>query len=95
MLEILLILWRLSYALNLYNNEITAIVVDAVRAGIDPQVTAQKIAALARKRAVSKYRQTPFSTAAQDAGFTCSGGKPDDITVVVSYVAANENIDKD
>lgn len=75
---------------NLYNNEITAIVVQAVRAGTDPQVTAQKIAALARQRAQDKNRQTPFSTAAQDAGFRYYGGKLDDITVVVSYVAASK-----
>ncbi|CAF1988639.1 unnamed protein product, partial [Brassica napus] len=64
---------------NLYNNEITATVVQAVRAGTDPQVTAQKIAALARQRAQDKNRQTPFSTAAQDAGFRYYGGKLDDI----------------
>ncbi|CAN0872675.1 Probable protein phosphatase 2C 55 [Linum grandiflorum] len=71
---------------NLYNNEITAVVVHAVRAGLEPQVTAQKIAALARQRAQEKDRQTPFSTAAQDAGFRYYGGKLDDITVVVSYI---------
>lgn len=71
---------------NLYNNEITAVVVHAVRAGLEPQVTAQKIAALARQRAQDKDRQTPFSTAAQDAGFRYYGGKLDDITVVVSFV---------
>ncbi|KFK26524.1 hypothetical protein AALP_AA8G260300 [Arabis alpina] len=75
---------------NLYNNEITAVVVHAVRGSIDPQITAQKIAALARQRAQDKNRQTPFSTAAQDAGFRYYGGKLDDITVVVSYVAASK-----
>ncbi|EXC07294.1 hypothetical protein L484_021201 [Morus notabilis] len=30
---------------NLYNNEITALVVHAVKVGLGPQVTAQKIAA--------------------------------------------------
>lgn len=74
---------------NLYNNEVTAIVVHAVRAGLGPQVTAQKIAALARQRAQDKNRQTPFSTAAQDAGYRYYGGKLDDITVVVSYVTAS------
>ncbi|MQM15063.1 hypothetical protein Taro_047996, partial [Colocasia esculenta] len=73
---------------NLYNNEITAVVVHAVRAGLGPQVTAQKIAALARQRAQDKNRQTPFSTAAQDAGYRYYGGKLDDITVVVSYITA-------
>jgi protein phosphatase PTC7 len=73
---------------NLYNNEVTAVVVHAVRAGLEPQVTAQKIAALARQRAQDRNRQTPFSTAAQDAGFRYYGGKLDDITVVVSYITS-------
>ncbi|KAL3840316.1 hypothetical protein ACJIZ3_024907 [Penstemon smallii] len=76
---------------NLYNNDITAVVVHAVRAGFGPQVTAQKIAALARQRAMDKNRQTPFSTAAQEAGFRYYGGKLDDITVVVSYIASDHN----
>lgn len=75
---------------NLYNNEITAVVVHATRAGLGPQVTAQKIAALARQRALDKNRQTPFSTAAQDAGYRYHGGKLDDITVVVSCVTASD-----
>ncbi|CAN1323543.1 Probable protein phosphatase 2C 55 [Linum perenne] len=77
---------------NLYNNEITAVVVHAVRAGLEPQVTAQKIAALARQRAQEKDRQTPFSTAAQDAGFRYYGGKLDDITVVVSYIRNSNEV---
>ncbi|XP_050363714.1 probable protein phosphatase 2C 55 [Argentina anserina] len=76
---------------NLYNNEITAVVVHAMRAGLGPQVTAQKIAALARQRAQDRDRQTPFSTAAQDAGFRYYGGKLDDITVVVSYVTSSSD----
>ncbi|GAB2267348.1 hypothetical protein Dimus_002334 [Dionaea muscipula] len=79
---------------NLYNNEVTAVVVHAVRAGLGPQVTAQKIAALARQRALDKNRQTPFSTAAQDAGFRYYGGKLDDITVVVSYITSSINENK-
>ncbi|KAK1555665.1 hypothetical protein Q3G72_029715 [Acer saccharum] len=74
---------------NLYNSDITAVVVHAMRAGLGPQVTAQKIAALARQRALDKDRQTPFSTAAQDAGFRYYGGKLDDITVVVSYITSS------
>ena len=76
---------------NLYNNEITAVVVHAVRAGFSPQVTAQKIAALARQRALDKDRQTPFSTAAQDAGIRYYGGKLDDTTVVVSYIRSSKD----
>ncbi|XP_020581514.1 probable protein phosphatase 2C 55 [Phalaenopsis equestris] len=74
---------------NLYNTDINAIVVHAMRARLGPQVTAQKIAALARQRAQDKNRQTPFSTAAQDAGYRYYGGKPDDITVIVSYITSN------
>ncbi|XP_022866307.1 probable protein phosphatase 2C 55 [Olea europaea var. sylvestris] len=77
---------------NLYNNDITSVVVHAVRAGLGPQVTAQKIAALARQRAQDKSRQTPFSAAAQEAGFRYYGGKLDDITVVVSYIASEHNV---
>ncbi|XP_038972668.1 probable protein phosphatase 2C 55 isoform X2 [Phoenix dactylifera] len=76
---------------NLYTNEVTAVVVQAVRTGLGPQVTAQKIAALAHQRAQDKNRQTPFSTAAQDAGYRYYGGKLDDITVVVSYIAASSS----
>ncbi|KAL2489374.1 putative protein phosphatase 2C 55 [Forsythia ovata] len=75
---------------NLYNNEITAVVVQAVRAGLGPQITAQKIAALARQRAQDKNRRTPFSAAAQEAGFRYNGGKLDDITVVVSHITSND-----
>lgn len=77
---------------NLYNNEVTAVVVHAVRAGLAPQVTAQKIAALARQRAQDSDRQTPFSTAAQDAGYRYYGGKLDDITVVVSYITSSSSV---
>ncbi|XP_059285513.1 probable protein phosphatase 2C 55 [Lycium ferocissimum] len=76
---------------NLYNNDINAIVVHATRAGLGPQMTAQKIAALARQRAQDKNRQTPFSAAAQEAGFRYYGGKLDDITVVVSYISSDRN----
>ncbi|XP_055811399.1 probable protein phosphatase 2C 55 isoform X2 [Solanum dulcamara] len=76
---------------NLYNNDINAIVVHATRTGLGPQVTAQKIAALARQRAQDKNRQTPFSAAAQEAGFRYYGGKLDDITVVVSYISSDRN----
>ncbi|THU55812.1 hypothetical protein C4D60_Mb11t10550 [Musa balbisiana] len=76
---------------NLYNSEITAVVVHGIRAGLGPQVMAQKIAALARQRAQDKNRQTPFSTSAQEAGYRYYGGKLDDITVIVSYITAFGN----
>ena len=74
---------------NLYNDEVAEVVLNAVRAGLEPQVTAQKIAALARQRALDRNRQTPFATAAQEAGFHYYGGKLDDITVIVSYITGS------
>ncbi|KAH8945718.1 hypothetical protein BDL97_12G054800 [Sphagnum fallax] len=71
---------------NLYDNELVGVVIHATRAGLGPQVTAQKIVALARERAEDRDRQTPFSLAAQEAGYRFYGGKLDDITVVVSYI---------
>ncbi|KAL0721671.1 hypothetical protein Bca4012_036270 [Brassica carinata] len=71
---------------NLYNEDITGVVVSSVRAGLDPKATAQKIADLARARALDKKRQSPFADAAQEAGYRFYGGKLDDITAVVSYV---------
>ena len=77
---------------NLYNEEVAEIVLDAVRAGLEPLVTAQRIAVLARQRALDRNRQTPFSTAAQEAGFRYYGGKLDDITVVVSYITGSTRV---
>ncbi|CAI0420135.1 unnamed protein product [Linum tenue] len=62
-----------------------------MRVGLGPQEAAQKITALARERALDRSRQTPFSVAAQDAGFRYYGGKLDDITVVVSYITTTAN----
>ncbi|XP_057528565.1 probable protein phosphatase 2C 80 isoform X3 [Amaranthus tricolor] len=76
---------------NLYDNEISALVVQAKRAGLEPQVMAQNIATLAQQRALDRQRQTPFAAAAHDAGFRYIGGKLDDITVVVSYITAENN----
>ncbi|CAI9758378.1 unnamed protein product [Fraxinus pennsylvanica] len=71
----------------LYNMEIAVVVADAAKDGLSPDATAQKIAVFARHRALDRKQQTPFSTAAQEAGYSYFGGKLDDLTVVVSYVS--------
>nr|GMD00890.1 probable protein phosphatase 2C 80 [Ipomoea batatas] len=71
---------------NLYKDEVAGVVRDAVNSGCNPEATAQKIAALARQRALDRKRQTPFADAAQEAGYQYYGGKLDDLTVVVSFV---------
>lgn len=73
---------------NLYSKEVAGVVGDAVKDGLSPDDTAKKIAALARVRALDRKHQSPFSKAAQEAGFTYYGGKLDDLTVVVSYVSS-------
>ncbi|MCO5567460.1 hypothetical protein L7F22_021151 [Adiantum nelumboides] len=71
---------------NLFATEIETIVLQAKWSGMSPDVTAQKIAYLARERANDCNGETPFSAAAQNAGYSFYGGKMDDITVIVSYV---------
>ncbi|KAL3630315.1 hypothetical protein CASFOL_023299 [Castilleja foliolosa] len=73
---------------NLYNNEITAIVADAVKQGLSPDATAKKIADSARARALDRKCRSPFAAAALEAGYAFYGGKLDDLTVVVSFVSA-------
>ncbi|KAL9158518.1 hypothetical protein ABFS82_08G074300 [Erythranthe guttata] len=73
---------------NLYNKEIAAIVGDSVRDCVGPDETAKKIADVARARALDRKHRTPFSTAAQEAGYAYYGGKLDDLTVLVSFVSA-------
>ncbi|KAF6142476.1 hypothetical protein GIB67_039440, partial [Kingdonia uniflora] len=46
---------------NLFSNKITAVVVHAIRAGLELQVVAQSIASTARKRAEDTHHDTPFS----------------------------------
>ncbi|XP_076942786.1 putative protein phosphatase 2C 80 [Bidens hawaiensis] len=74
---------------NLYNNEVTALVVQGVRSRVSPEVMAKNIVELARVKALDRKRQSPFSAAAQEAGFRYHGGKLDDITVVVSFVTGS------
>lgn len=74
---------------NLFNKEVTSIVLQGTREGLNPEALSEKLAASARERALDRHRQTPFSTAAQEAGFRYYGGKLDDITVVVSYISSS------
>ncbi|CAH1415117.1 unnamed protein product [Lactuca virosa] len=59
---------------NLYNTEVTALVVQGVRSRLSPEAMAKNIADLARVKALDRKRQSPFSTAAQEAGFRYHGG---------------------
>lgn len=76
---------------NLYNKEVAEIVGDAFKNGLSPDAMAQKIAKVARVRALDRKTKTPFADGAQEAGYTFYGGKLDDLTVVVSYVSASND----
>ncbi|CAN4102734.1 unnamed protein product [Withania somnifera] len=71
---------------NLYDEDISVVVFEAMEAGLGPQMTAQRIAELAQLRAMDQTKSSPFSDGAREAGFEYHGGKLDDITVVVSYI---------
>lgn len=71
---------------NLYDEDINVVVFEATEAGLEPQMTAQRIAELAQLRAMDHTKSSPFSDGAREAGFDFHGGKLDDITVVVSYI---------
>lgn len=53
----------------------------------DLESVASSLATLARRKAIDKSFLSPFSLAARQAGFNHSGGKVDDITVIVSSVS--------
>ncbi|KAK4341836.1 hypothetical protein RND71_037652 [Anisodus tanguticus] len=74
---------------NLYDEDISGVVIQAMEAGLEPQMTAQRIAELAQQRAMDQTKSSPFSDGAREAGFEYHGGKLEDISVVVSYVMSN------
>ncbi|PON98463.1 PPM-type phosphatase domain containing protein, partial [Trema orientale] len=54
--------------------------------GIKPDKLACSIAGLSLNNSMDKFKDSPFSEAAKKAGKTHSGGKVDDITVIVGHI---------
>ncbi|XP_076896061.1 putative protein phosphatase 2C BIPP2C1 [Bidens hawaiensis] len=72
---------------NLYDREITMIVSKSLQAGMKPQEVANILATRAQEVGRSAFVRSPFSDAAQAAGYTgYAGGKPDNVAVIVSLV---------
>ncbi|XP_058069527.1 probable protein phosphatase 2C 55 isoform X3 [Magnolia sinica] len=71
---------------NLFDNEVAEAILQGNRDGVGPQEMASRLAKLAWERAHDSERVTPFSIAAREAGYSFSGGKIDDITVIVANV---------
>ncbi|XP_058085390.1 probable protein phosphatase 2C 62 isoform X2 [Magnolia sinica] len=76
---------------NLYKEEIALIVSRSVRAGLRPKEIAEMMARRAHQVGKSQSVRSPFADAAKAAGYTAySGGKLDDVTVVVSLVQTSK-----
>ena len=53
---------------------------------LEPELLAQVLAELALENSVKKEGISPYSEVASMEGYRRSGGKPDDITVVVAHI---------
>ncbi|XP_078441644.1 protein phosphatase 2C family protein isoform X3 [Wolffia australiana] len=72
---------------NLYEAEISEIISQSQESGSTPMEMAEKLAVKAHEIGKSEAGRSPFADAAHTAGYkTFSGGKLDDVTVVVSLV---------
>ncbi|XP_076887703.1 uncharacterized protein LOC143537922 isoform X2 [Bidens hawaiensis] len=78
---------------NLYDREITMIVSKSLQAGMKLQEIANILATRAQEVGKSAFVRSPFSDAAQAAGYTgYAGGKPDNVAVIVSLVESRSNL---
>lgn len=76
---------------NVYEEEVAAIVSKSLEASLKPTEIAEFLAARAKEVGRSGIGSSPFSDAALSAGYLgYSGGKLDDVTVVVSIVRKSE-----
>ncbi|KAL6649375.1 hypothetical protein ACP70R_013599 [Stipagrostis hirtigluma subsp. patula] len=76
---------------NIYEEEVAAVVSKSVEAGLKPTEIAEFLAARAKEEGRCGFGSSPFSDAALAAGYLgYSGGKLDDVTVVVSIVRKSE-----
>ncbi|KAI8554892.1 hypothetical protein RHMOL_Rhmol05G0132100 [Rhododendron molle] len=72
---------------NLYDGEIASIVSKSLQANLKPEEIAEVLAARAQEVGKSETGRSPFADAVQAAGYVgCTGGKLDDVTVIVSLV---------
>ncbi|KAG8375127.1 hypothetical protein BUALT_Bualt10G0068000 [Buddleja alternifolia] len=74
---------------NLFTSDITNLVNILGGAGAEPEHVARTIAEYAYYNSIDKIMSTPFAVASLENGRPCSGGKRDDITVVVSFIVSN------
>ncbi|KAF0911184.1 hypothetical protein E2562_007962 [Oryza meyeriana var. granulata] len=76
---------------NVYEEEIAAVISKSLEAGLKPTESAEFLVARAKEVGRSATCRSPFSDAALSVGYLgYSGGKLDDVTVVVSVVRKSE-----
>jgi len=71
---------------NVYDHEVASVAARARSLGHEPAIAAERMANLAQLQSRNETFTSPFAQAAKQWGFAYKGGKPDDITVVVSYI---------
>ncbi|KAG5548526.1 hypothetical protein RHGRI_014021 [Rhododendron griersonianum] len=72
---------------NLYDGEIASIVSKSLQANLKPEQIAEVLAVRAQEVGKSETGRSPFADAVQAAGYVgFTGGKLDDVTVIVSFV---------
>ncbi|KAI3996375.1 hypothetical protein MKX01_026843 [Papaver californicum] len=78
---------------NLYEQEIALIVSKSLEVNLKPKEIADFLVNRAQEVGRSKLGRSPFADAAKAAGYTSySGGKLDDVTVIVSVVQNNPSL---
>ena len=76
---------------NLYDQEIASVVSKSLQANLKPQEIAELLAMRAQEVGRSSFARSPFGDAAQAAGYVgYTGGKLDDVTVIVSSVKTTQ-----
>ena len=72
---------------NVFESEVAAAVTLLRSQGETSAEVAKKLSELAHSNALKTQGDTPFGLGAREVGKTWSGGKMDDITVLVAYMS--------
>ena len=71
---------------NMFENQIKDVAEKSTEGGIDPAQVARAVAESAYQISLDKNATTPFMLASSKSRRHRSGGKVDDITVIVAYI---------
>lgn len=71
---------------NMFERQIRDTARLGAEVGLNPEQVAWAVAEHAYHNSMKKKVYTPFMKAAKNSGRVFSGGKPDDITVMVAYI---------